>query len=44
MKLKQRGNRNRNRGVDLEDTIWLTTRSQNDVLCSQVTKYAIVAL
>ena len=30
--LKQRSNRNRNRGVDLEDTIWLTTRSQNDVL------------
>jgi len=30
--LKQRGNRNRNRGVDLEDTIWLTTKSQNDGL------------
>lgn len=29
---KQCGNRNRNKGVDLENKIWLTTRSQNDEL------------
>jgi len=31
---KQRGNRNRNRGVALEVKIWLTTRSQNDEKCN----------